>query len=408
MTPVAIARRGPIGLALPVLLAASVCHFLNDATQSLFTASYPIFRSNFDLSFGQIGLLTLAYQLSASILQPMIGLYTDRHPAPYSLPVGMGFSAAALVTLAFAPSYLAVVAGAALLGVGSSIFHPKSSRLARLASGGAHGLAQSIFQVGGNIGASVGPLLVAFFVLPGGQSRLARFAVLALCGIVILTRLSRWYAGVLQDRPRTHAARPAGSPIEGRVARTMAILAALIFSKYFYIASFTTYYIFYLEARFQAAPRTAQMCLFVFLGAVAIGTLIGGPIGDRIGRKTVIWGSILGILPFALILPYASLPFTIGLSAVIGLILASAFPAIVVYAQELMPHRIGMVSGLFFGLAFGMGGLGAAVLGVLADHTSVEFVYKVCSFLPLIGMLAALLPETRPRLKPAPVAARGR
>jgi MFS transporter, FSR family, fosmidomycin resistance protein len=407
MTPVAISRRGPIGLALPVLLAASVCHFLNDATQSLFTASYPIFRSGFDLSFGQIGLLTLAYQLSASILQPMIGLYTDRHPAPYSLPVGMGFSAAALVTLAFAPSYPAVVVGAALLGVGSSIFHPESSRLARLASGGAHGLAQSIFQVGGNIGSSVGPLLVAFIVLAGGQRRLAWFAVLALSGIAILTRLSGWYAGVLRDRPRTHAARPVGSAIEGRVGRTMAILAALIFSKYFYIASFTTYYIFYLEDRFQAAPQTAQVCLFVFLGAVAIGTLIGGPVGDRIGRKTVIWGSILGILPFALILPYASLSLTIALSAIIGLILASAFPAIVVYAQELMPHRIGMVSGLFFGLAFGMGGLGAAVLGVLADYTSVEFVYKVCSFLPLIGMLAALLPETKPRLKPAPVAASG-
>jgi MFS transporter, FSR family, fosmidomycin resistance protein len=407
MTPVVISRRGPVGLALPVLLAASVCHLLNDATQSLFTASYPIFRSGFDLSFGQIGLLTLAYQLSASILQPMIGLYTDRRPAPYSLPVGMGFSAAALVTLAFAPSYPVVVAGAALLGVGSSIFHPESSRLARLASGGLHGLAQSIFQVGGNIGAAIGPLLVAFIVLPGGQSRLAGFAVLALCGIAILMRLSQWYAGALSDRPRSHAARPAVSATEGRIGRAMAILAALIFSKYFYIASFTSYYVFYLESRFQTTQLTAQMCLFVFLGAVAIGTVIGGPVGDRIGRKTVIWGSILGILPFALILPYASLPLTIALSAIIGLILASAFSAIVVYAQELMPHRIGMVSGLFFGLAFGMGGLGAAVLGVLADYTSVEFVYKVCSFLPLIGMLAALLPETRPRLKPAPVAASG-
>ncbi|RBP06236.1 FSR family fosmidomycin resistance protein-like MFS transporter [Roseiarcus fermentans] len=397
MTPVALARRGPVGLALPVLLAASVCHFLNDATQSLFTASYPIFRSSFDLSFAQIGLLTLAYQLSASILQPLIGLYTDRHPAPYSLPVGMGISAAALVTLAFAPTYPAVVAGAALLGVGSSIFHPESSRLARLASGGAHGLAQSIFQVGGNIGASVGPLLVVFFVLPGGQSRLAWFAGMALCGIAILTRLGQWYSGVLRERPRAGAARAADAAPPARVGRAMAILAALIFSKYFYIASFTSYYVFYLEQRFQTTQRTAQMCLFVFLGAVALGTLIGGPVGDRIGRKTVIWGSILGILPFALVLPYATLPVTIALSAVIGVILASAFSAIVVYAQELMPHRIGMVSGLFFGLAFGMAGLGAAVLGVLADATSIVFVYRVCAFLPLIGMLAALLPETRTR-----------
>ena len=396
MTPVAIPRRGPVGLALPVLLAASLCHFLNDATQSLFTASYPIFRSGFGLNFAEIGFLTLAYQLSASILQPIIGLYTDRHPAPYSLPIGMGISAAALVTLAFAPNYPAVVAGAALLGVGSSIFHPELSRLARLASGGAHGLAQSIFQVGGNIGASVGPLLVAFIVLPGGQSRLAWFAVLALTGIAILFRLSGWYAGVLQDKPRFAPARPAAAP-SAKVGGAMAILAALIFSKYFYIASFTSYYVFYLESRFQTTQRTAQMCLFVFLGTVAIGTLIGGPIGDRIGRKTVIWASILGILPFSLALPYASLPVTIALSGVIGLILASAFPAIVVYAQELMPHRIGMVSGLFFGLAFGMGGFGAAVLGVLADHTSVQFVYKVCAFLPLIGVLAAFLPEARAR-----------
>ena len=285
MTPVAIPRRGPVGLALPVLLATSVCHFLNDATQSLFTASYPIFRSGFDLSFAQIGLLTLAYQLSASILQPIIGLYMDRHPAPYSLPVGMGFSAAALVTLAFAPSYPAILAGAALLGVGIVDLPPESSRLARLASGGAHGLAQSIFQVGGNIGASVGPLLVAFIVLPGGQSRLAWFAALALCGIAILMRVSRWYAGALRDRPRSHTARPAGSAVKGRIGRAMAILAALIFSKYFYIASFTSYYVFYLESHFQATERAAQMCLFVFLGAVATGTLIGGPVGDRMAAR---------------------------------------------------------------------------------------------------------------------------
>ena len=393
---IAAPQRGAVGIALPVLVAASACHLINNSMQSLFTASFPLFKTSFGLSFGQIGLLTLAYQLSASILQPLIGLYTDRHPAPYSLPIGMAFSLAALVILAFAPSYGVVLAGAALLGVGSSIFHPESSRLARLASGGSHGLAQSIFQVGGNIGASIGPLLVAFIVLPGGRSRLAWFAALAVVGIAILSQLGRWYAGVMRTRPRGHGAKvgEAASP-RGGVGRSMALLAALMLSKYFYIASFTTFYVFYLERRFGATERTAQICLFVFLGAVAIGTLIGGPVGDRIGRKTVIWGSILGILPFALMLPYASLPLTIVLSGIIGVILASAFSAIVVYAQELMPHRIGMVSGLFFGLAFGLGGLGAAILGVLADWTSIEFVYKVCSFLPLMGMLAALLPDTK-------------
>jgi len=405
----AAGRRVGGGLALPILFAASVCHFLNDATQSLFTASYPLFKSGFDLNFAQIGVLTLAYQVSASILQPIIGLYTDRHPAPYSLPVGMGVSAAALVTVAYAPNYPAIVAGAALLGIGSSIFHPESSRLARLASGGAHGLAQSIFQVGGNIGSSIGPLVVAFVILPGGRGRLAWFAVLALCGMAISGRVGGWYARALDARPRSHAARPRdGGRAAQNVRWPMAILAALIFSKYFYIASFTSYYVFYLEQRFQATQWTAQICLFVFLGAVAIGTVIGGPVGDRIGRKTVIWGSILGVLPFTLILPYVSMPITIALSAVIGLILASAFPAIVVYAQELLPHRIGLVSGLFFGLAFGMGGLGAAVLGVLADATSVEFVYKVCAFLPMIGALAAFLPETRTRAMAATTVASGR
>ena len=398
MTQAVATPRPSPGIAFPVLFAASVCHMLNDSMQSLFTASYPLFKSGFDLSFAQIGLLTLAYQLSASVLQPLIGLVTDRRPAPYSLPVGMGFSMAALITLAYAPNYPTVVVGAALLGIGSSIFHPESSRLARLASGGAHGLAQSIFQVGGNIGSSVGPLLVAFIVLPGGQTRLAWFAMLALAGMAILSRLGQWYAGVLRDRPRPQAvgARAETAP-RGAVMRPMAVLAALMLSKYFYIASFTSFYVFYLEHRFDASEKTAQICLFVFLGAVAIGTLVGGPVGDRIGRKRVIWGSILGILPFSLVLPYANLPATIALSAVIGLILASAFAAIVVFAQELVPHRIGMISGLFFGLAFGLGGLGAAVLGVLADHTSIEFVYKVCSFLPLMGMLAALLPDHKTR-----------
>lgn len=396
VSEIAVARPQTAALAYPVLIAASICHLLNDLMQSLFTATYPIFKSGFALSFAQIGLLTLTYQLSASILQPLVGLYTDSKPKPYSLPFGMGFSMAGLLVLAFAPSYPLLLLGGVLLGIGSSIFHPESSRLARLASGGAHGLAQSIFQVGGNIGTALGPLLVAFVVLPGGRGRLAWFALIALCGMIILTGLSRWYKSNGHATPRVQRAKTDdGHLSKGRIGGAIAILTALMLSKYFYIASFTSYYIFYLVQHFGIAERTAQICLFVFLGAVAVGTLIGGPVGDRIGRKKVIWGSILGVVPFTLVLPYVGLPATVALSAVIGLILASAFSAIVVYAQELMPDRIGMISGLFFGLSFGMGGLGAALLGVLADWTSVVYVYKVCSFLPLIGILAVFLPETR-------------
>jgi MFS transporter, FSR family, fosmidomycin resistance protein len=390
-----IVRTQTAALAFPVLVAASICHLLNDLMQSLFTATYPIFKSGFGLTFAQIGLLTLTYQLSASILQPLIGLYTDSKPTPYSLPLGMGFSMAGVLTLGFAPTYAVLLAGGVLLGIGSSIFHPESSRLARLASGGSHGLAQSIFQVGGNVGTALGPLLVAFIVLPGGRGRLAWFALVALCGVIILTGLSRWYKKNGHAKPRVARARTDGGVPTGRISGAIAILTALLLSKYFYIASFTSYYIFYLMQHFGVAERAAQICLFVFLGAVAIGTLIGGPVGDRIGRKKVIWGSILGIVPFALVLPYVGLGATVVLSAVIGLILASAFSAIVVYAQELMPDRIGMISGLFFGLAFGMGGLGAALLGVLADWTGVDYVYKVCSFLPLIGVLAVFLPDTQ-------------
>ena len=385
-------------LAFPVLLAASVCHFLNDLMQSLFTATYPIFKTNYDLSFSQIGLLTLTYQLSASILQPLIGLYTDSRPQPYSLPFGMGFSMAGLLTLAYAPSYPILLLGGVLLGIGSSIFHPETSRLARIASGGSHGLGQSIFQVGGNLGSALGPLFVAFVVLPGGQSRLSWFAVVALTGIVILTGLSRWYVNNGHSKPRSPRARNDESHLSSRqVGGALGILTALMLSKYFYTASISTFYIFYLVQKFGASEKLGQICLFVFFGALAVGTLIGGPIGDRIGRKKVIWGSILGVLPFTLALPYASLPVTIALSAVIGLIIASAFSAIVVYAQELMPDRIGMISGLIFGLSFGMGGLGAAVLGVVADWTSVIFVYKICAFLPALGVLAAFLPDTEPR-----------
>jgi MFS transporter, FSR family, fosmidomycin resistance protein len=384
------------GTVFAVLGAASVCHLLNDMIQSLFVASYPIFKGGFDLNFGQIGLLTLTYQLSASLLQPLVGQYTDRRPLPYSLPFGMASSLSGLLTLAFAPTYGLLMVGALLLGIGSSIFHPESSRLARLASGGAHGLAQSLFQVGGNMGTALGPLCVAFFVLPRGQSSLAWFAVAAFVGIVILTGLGRWYKR--HGRARAASRRVAADShllSRKRVLGAVGVLAALMLSKYFYLASFSSYYVFYLASRFGLSPQRAQLCLFAFLGAVAVGTLIGGPVGDRIGRKKVIWVSILGVLPFTLVLPYVGLSVTVALSMVIGLVLASAFSAIVVYAQELMPNRIGMISGLFFGLAFGLGGLGAAILGVLADWTSVEFVYKVCSFLPVLGVLTVLLPDTR-------------
>jgi FSR family fosmidomycin resistance protein-like MFS transporter len=380
--------------AFPILGAISFCHMLNDMMQSLLPAIYPILKGGFDLSFGQIGLLTLTYQITASLLQPLIGLFTDRRPQPYSLPFGMGSTLLGMVTLAFAANYPMLLAGAALLGLGSSIFHPESSRLARLASGGAHGLAQSLFQVGGNLGSSLGPLLAAFFVLPRGQSSLAWFALAALVGMGVLTLLGRWYKSQGHAHPpgRRIPVRHA-SLSASQVKRAVLVLIALIFSKYFYLASIFSYYIFYLMHRFNLPTQDAQVYLFVFLAAAAVGTVVGGPVGDRIGRKKVIWASIVGILPFTLVLPYVGLTATIVLSVVIGLVLSSAFSAIVVYAQELMPGRVGMVSGLFFGFAFGMGGIGAAALGALADWTSIEFVYRVCAFLPLIGLLTALLPD---------------
>jgi FSR family fosmidomycin resistance protein-like MFS transporter len=394
MTQAVLDRPKAAKTAFPILGAISVCHFLNDMMQSLLPAIYPILKGGFDLSFAQIGLLTLTYQITGSLLQPMIGLYTDRRPQPYSLPFGMGASLLGLVTLAFAPNYAALLAGGAMMGVGSSIFHPESSRIARLASGGAHGLAQSVFQVGGNFGSSLGPLLAAFFILPRGQSSLAWFALAAAVGIVIQAGMAHWY------KSNGHARRPARrAPVRhptlshGQVRRAMTVLIALIFSKYIYLASFTSYYVFYLMHHFGLPTQTAQVYLFVFLAAVATGTVIGGPVGDRIGRKKVIWCSILGVLPFTLALPYVGLTATIGLSALIGLVLASAFPAIVVYAQELLPGRVGMVSGLFFGLIFGVSGIGAAALGGLADHRGIDFVYRVCAFLPAIGLLTALLPD---------------
>jgi FSR family fosmidomycin resistance protein-like MFS transporter len=376
-----------------VLIAVGLGHLLNDSMQSLLPSIYPILKTSFHLDFGQIGLLTLTFQMTASILQPFIGQYTDRRPLPYSLPVGMVFTLLGLLLLAVAPSFTILLLAASLIGMGSAVFHPESSRVARLASGGRHGVAQSIFQVGGNTGSAIGPLLAAFIVLPHGQRGAAWFSILALLGFVVLLRVSRWYKACLQHL-RTRPAKLAhehGLPPK-KVVFGLVILIALVFSKFFYLASITSYYTFYLMARFHIGVRSAQLHLFAFLGAVAAGTLIGGPIGDRFGRKAVIWWSILGVLPLTLLLPYANFLWTGVLSVCVGLMLASAFPAIVVYAQELVPGRVGMISGLFFGFAFGMGGIGAAILGRIADATSIFTVYKICAYLPAIGLLAGFLP----------------
>lgn len=385
-----------------ILAAISFCHLLNDMVQSLIPAIYPILKSSFHLDFGQIGLLTLAYQMTASLLQPFVGLYTDRRPMPYSLPFGMGFTLAGLLLLSIAPNFAVLLIAASLVGMGSAVFHPESSRVAHMASGGQHGLAQSVFQVGGNAGGALGPLLAAFIVLPRGQSSMAWFSLAALLGIVVLTNVGSWYKRNRVTAAKTRAShREAQVALSSRkVALSIAVLIALIFSKYFYLASLTSYYTFYLINKFQVTVESAQIHLFIFLGAAAAGTIIGGPVGDRIGRKYVIWCSIVGVLPFTLLLPYANLFWTTILSVLIGLILASAFSAILVYAQELVPGRVGMISGLFFGFAFGMGGVGAALLGELADMTSISFVYSVCSFLPLIGLLTGFLPDLkRPKFK---------
>src|SRR6202790_266230 len=382
-----------------VLGAISFSHFLNDMMQSLIVAIYPLLKGEFHLSFVQIGVITLTYQICASVLQPLIGIYTDQHPKPYSLSVGMGFTFIGMATLAFAPDYASVLAAAALIGAGSSIFHPESSRIARLASGGRHGLAQSIFQVGGNAGSAMGPLLAAWIVNPYGQASLAWFALAAMLAIAVLAKVGAWYKRQHLDRPGNSKSRPAvSSPVSARrVAWSIGILVVLIFSKYFYIASITSYYSFYLIERFHVSVQSAQFYLFVFLAAMALGTLLGGPIGDRIGRKRVIWASILGVAPFTMLLPFVDLMWTGILSFVIGFVLSSAFSAIVVFAQELMPGKVGAVSGLFFGFAFGIGGIGAAVLGGLADRHGIEFVYRICAYLPLLGMVAAFLPDIEHR-----------
>ncbi len=380
----------------PVIIAVSVCHLLNDMMQALLPAIYPNLKSNLGLNFTQIGLITLAYQITASILQPIVGLYADKRPTPLALPGGTLFTLAGLVVLSMAHSYAVVLTGACLLGMGSSVFHPESSRVARMAAGERHGLAQSLFQVGGNTGSALGPLAAAVVVMRWGQTSLAVFALLALLSCAILWNVSVWYrhhglARLAEGRKRLQAVElPSGTARNG-----ILILLALIFSKYVYLASLTSYFTFYLIHRFQVPVATAQMYLFCFLAAVAVGTFLGGPIGDRIGRKTVIWVSILGALPFTLLMPYADLTWTCVLSIIIGLILASAFPAIVVFAQELVPGKIGMISGLFFGFSFGMGGLGAAVLGKVADAYGIDTVYRICAFLPAIGLLAAFLPNLK-------------
>jgi len=384
--------------AMNVLVALSVSHMLNDTIQALVPSIYPLLKTEFALSFTQIGMITFVFQVTASLLQPLVGIYTDRRPLPYSLPVGMALTLAGLVLLALATSFHLILVSAVLIGAGSSIFHPEASRLARLASGGRHGFAQSLFQVGGNFGSSLGPLLAAAIIMPRGQTHVLWFALLALVGIVVLTRVGRWYRDSLirLKNSRRAPAVVAANPLpRRRIVAALAVLAVLIFSKYFYLISLTNYYTFYLIDRFQLSASQAQLYLFLFLFAVAAGTILGGPAGDRYGRKLVIWISILGVAPFTLLLPHVGLTATAVLSVIIGVILASAFSAILVYAQELIPGKVGFVSGIFFGFAFGMAGIGSALLGMLADHTSIAYVYHLCSLLPLLGLLTVFLPNFR-------------
>jgi len=385
------------GTAFGILGAISLCHGLNDLMQSLLPAVYPMLKTAYHLDFGQVGMITFANTATASLLQPLVGIYTDRNPKPFSLALGMGFTLIGLVLLSRAPTYAAVLLAVALVGVGSSIFHPESSRVARLASGGRYGLAQSLFQVGGNAGSSTGPLLAAFIVAPFGQRSIAWFAAVAVVAIMILSRVGGWYRDHLVAEAARSAA-PSAPPIaSAQVKRALLILVALVFSKNVYLASLTSFYTFFLMQRFALSVESAQLHLFLLLGAVAVGTFVGGPVGDRIGRKYVIWVSILGVLPFTLLLPHANLLWTEILTVIIGLVLASAFSAIIVFAQELVPGRVGAVSGIFFGLAFGTAGLGAALLGRLADATSIELVFQICAFLPAIGLLTAFLPNVEPR-----------
>lgn len=393
-TDAAPASRAAEGTAWTILVMLSVSHMLNDTMQSVIAASYPILKEAFALDFSQVGLITLCFQVTASVLQPIVGIVTDRHPMPFSLAVGMGSTLVGILLLSVAPTYGILLVAVSLIGTGSSIFHPESSRMARLASGGRHGLAQSLFQVGGNSGSAFGPLLAAFVVLPNGRASVAWFAGLALIGIGLLTRVGLW--GRERRKARAAAAtRPDTGLSRSVVARSIAVLMLLVFSKNVYLASISSYYTFYLIETFHVSVKEAQIYLFVFLGAAALGTLVGGPVGDRIGRKSVIWVSILGVLPFSLALPHVGLGVTVVLSVIIGLVMSSAFSAILVFAQELVPGRVGMIAGLFFGMAFGFGGLGAAVLGEVADRTSIAYVYEIAAWLPAIGILTVFLPNLK-------------
>jgi len=386
-----------------ILFTISLSHLLNDMLQSVIPSIYPLIKTNYHLSFSDIGLVTLTYQLSASLLQPFVGMYTDKKPKPYSLSIGMGFTLLGLVCLALASGFYWILLSVGLIGIGSSIFHPESSRVAHMASGGKRGLAQSIFQLGGNAGSALGPLLAALIVVPFGQGSVMWFSLVALLAIVILFYIGNWYKGVSISKTKAvklptekhHNLSPR------RVSISLGILIVLIFSKYFYLASITSYYTFFLIDKFHLSVQASQIQLFIFLGAVAAGTMAGGPLGDRFGRKYIIWISILGVAPFTMLLPYANLFWTTILSVFIGLIISSAFSAILVYAQELMPGKVGMIAGLFFGFAFGMGGLGSAILGKLADTTSINYVFHVCAYLPLIGILTAFLPNLEVKKKKA-------
>ncbi len=378
-----------------ILLMISFSHLLNDTIQSLIPSIYPMVKNSFHLNFSQVGLITLTFQMAASLLQPMVGTYTDRKPKPFSLVTGMGFTLVGLLLLSRAGSFPVLLISVGLIGVGSSIFHPEASKVAYMASGGKRGLAQSIFQVGGNAGSSLGPLLAAMIIVPFGQTSIGWFSVLALLAMVVLLTVGRWYKANTQ-RIRWKIKNSTGEEHHfprKKIILSMTILLVLIFSKYFYLASMTSYFTFYLINKFHLSVQQSQIYLFIFLLSVAAGTILGGPLGDRFGRKYVIWFSILGVAPFTLLLPHANLFWTGFLTVIIGVILSSAFPAILVYAQELLPGKIGMISGLFFGFAFGMGGLGSAVLGALADRTSIIFVYQVCAFLPLIGLITGFLPD---------------
>jgi len=381
--------------AFPVLFAISFSHLLNDTMQSLIPAIYPLVKSSLNLSFAQIGLITLTFQLSASLLQPIVGFYTDKKPKPYSLAAGMGFTLLGLLLLSFSFTYAMVLISVGMIGIGSSIFHPESSRVAYLASGGKRGTAQSIFQVGGNAGSSLGPLLAAVIIVPYGKGNIRWFSLLALIAMMVLTKVGAWYKRNLRSSKSVSYSQHKEQNLipKKRIIISVIILLALIFSKYFYMVSLTSYFTFYLMDKFRITVQSSQVHLFIFLAAVAAGTLIGGPLGDRFGRKYIIWFSILGSAPFTLIMPHVNLLWTTILTLIIGFILASAFPAILVYAQELLPGKIGMIAGLFFGFAFGMAGIGSAVLGWLADLTSINFVYHVCAFLPLIGLLTGFLPS---------------